>query len=90
MGIPVSFWEKQGPITGPEFALRISLFLYACESWTIAAELERRMQGFEMRMLPKVIEHFVQRPCHQEGVCRKIKTAIGDHNELLTKEKKNI
>ena len=30
-------------------SLVISIFLYACESWTLTAELEKRMQAFEMR-----------------------------------------
>ena len=29
--------------------LAISIFLYACESWTLTAELEKRTQGIEMR-----------------------------------------
>ena len=39
-------------------SLVISIFLYACKSWTLTAELEKRMQAFQM-MLQKVIEHFV-------------------------------
>ena len=27
----------------------ISIFLNACESWSLTAELEKRMQAFEMR-----------------------------------------
>ena len=30
-------------------SLVISIFLYACESWILTAELEKRMQAFEMR-----------------------------------------
>ena len=30
-------------------SLVISIFLYACESWTLTAELEKRTQAFEMR-----------------------------------------
>ena len=30
-------------------SLVISISLYACESWTLTAELEKRMQAFEMR-----------------------------------------
>ena len=30
-------------------SLVISIFLYACESWTLIAELEKRTQAFEMR-----------------------------------------
>ena len=30
-------------------SLVISIFLYACESWSLTAELERKKQAFEMR-----------------------------------------
>ena len=33
--------------------LVISIFLYACESWTLTAELEKRTQAFEMRCYRK-------------------------------------
>ena len=37
-------------------SLVTSIFLYACESWTLTAELQRRLQATEM-----------QRPCYQRG-----------------------
>ena len=36
----------------------ISIFPYACESWTLTAELDKRTQAFEM--LQDAIENFVQ------------------------------
>ena len=36
-----------------------SIFLYACESWTLTAELEKRTQAFEMRCYRRAIEHFI-------------------------------
>ena len=30
-------------------SLVISIFLYACETWTLTAELERKIQSIEMR-----------------------------------------
>ena len=33
----------------------ISIFLNACESWTLTAELERRMQAFEMRCYRRLL-----------------------------------
>ena len=36
-------------------SLVISIFLYACESWTVTAELEKRMQAFEMRCYRRVL-----------------------------------
>ena len=42
-------------------SLVTSIFQYACESWTLTAELQRRVQAMEMRwccMIPHI-----QRPC---------------------------
>ena len=36
-------------------ALVISIFLYACESWTLTAELERRIGAMEMRCYRKLL-----------------------------------
>ena len=33
----------------------ISIFLYACESWTLTAEIERKIQAMEMRCYHKVL-----------------------------------
>ena len=33
----------------PMRSLVISIFLYACESWTLTAELEKRIQAYEVR-----------------------------------------
>ena len=32
-----------------------SIFLYACESWTLTAELQRRIQAKEMRCCRKIL-----------------------------------
>ena len=32
-----------------------SIFLYACESWTLTAELQRRIQAMEMRCYRKIL-----------------------------------
>ena len=36
-------------------SLVISIFLYACESWTFTAELEKRTQAFEMRCYRRLL-----------------------------------
>ena len=36
-------------------SLVISIFLYVCESWTLTAELEKRMQAFEMRCYRRLL-----------------------------------
>ena len=43
------------------------IFLYACESWTLAAEVKRRIQAMENEVLPQDTTHFIQRPCYQRG-----------------------
>ena len=47
-----------------------SIFLYACESLTLTAELQRRIQAMEMRFYCYyllVTTQFIQRPCYQQG-----------------------
>ena len=36
-------------------SLVASIFLYACESWTLTAELQRRIQAMEMRCFCKML-----------------------------------
>ena len=39
----------------PMCSLVTSIFLYACESWTLTAELQRRIQAMEMRCYRKIL-----------------------------------
>ena len=64
-------------------SLIISIFLYACESWTLTAELEKRTQAFEMRCYISYKDHV-----NNEEVRRKTQTAIGEYDELPTLVKK--
>ena len=43
------------------------IFLCACESWTLTAELQRRMQAMEMRCYCKGTTHPIQKTCYQRG-----------------------
>ena len=36
-------------------SLVTSIFLYACESWTLTAELQRRIQAMEVRCYRKIL-----------------------------------
>ena len=67
--------------------LIISIFLNACESWTLTAELKKRKQAFEMRNLLDISfkDHVIN-----EFVRRKIQASIGKYDELLTLVKKLI
>ena len=37
------------------FCMPVNQFLYACESWTLTAELEKRTQAFEMRCYRRLL-----------------------------------
>ena len=61
-----------------------SIFLYACETWTLTAELQGRIQVTEMRCYRKVLRISYQDHVTNEEVCAKIQQAIGPHEDLLT------
>ena len=65
-------------------SLVISIFLYACESWTLTAELEKITQAFEMKCYWILLNILYKDHVTNEGVCRKIQAAIGKYDELLT------
>ena len=65
-------------------SLVTSIFLYACESWTLTAELQRRIQAMEMRCYCKILHISYKDHVTNEEVCAKIQHAIGPHLDLLT------
>ena len=70
-------------------SLVTSIFLYACESWTLTAELQRRIQATEMRCYRIKILHISYKDhVTNEEVRAKIQLAIGPQEELLTTEKR--
>ena len=69
-------------------SLVISVFLYACESWTLTAELEKRTQAFEMRCYRKLLDVSYKDHVTNEKVRRMIQAAIGEYDELLILIKK--
>ena len=60
-----------------------SIFLYACESWTLTAELQRRIQTMEMRCYRKILCISYKDHVINEEVRAKIQQAIGPHEDLL-------
>ena len=64
------------------------IFLYASESWTLTAELQRRMQALEMMCYRKIICISCKDHVTNEEVCAKIQRAVGPHEDLLTIVKK--
>ena len=69
-------------------SLVISIFLYACESWTLTAELEKRMHALEMRCYRRLLNISYKDHVTNEEVCRKSLAAIGEYDELLALVKK--
>ena len=65
-------------------SLVISIFLYTCESWTLTAELQRRIQALEMRCYRKILHISYKDHVTNEEVRVKIQQAIGPHEDLLT------
>ena len=65
-------------------SLVTSIFLYACESWTLTAELLRRIQAMVMRCYRKILRMSYKDHATNEEVRAKIQQAIGPHEDLLT------
>ena len=68
-------------------SLVTSIFLYACESWTLTAELHRRIQSVEMRCHRKIPCISYKDLATNEEVRAKVQQAIGSHDDLLTNVK---
>ena len=68
--------------------LIISILLYACETWTLTIELQRRIKAVEMRCYRRLLHISYKDHITNEIVCTKIQTAIGPYEDLLTTVKK--
>ena len=66
----------------------VYLYMYACESWNLTAELEKRTQAFERRCYRSLLNIAYKNHITNEDVRRKIQAATGDYDELLTMMKK--
>ena len=65
-------------------SLVTSIFLYACKSWTLTEELQRRIQAMEMRCYCKILHiSYKDHVTNEEGLV-KIKQAIEPHEDFLT------
>ena len=63
-------------------SLVTSIFLYACESWTI--------QGMEMRCSGKILRILYKDHVTNEEVRAKIQQAIGPHEDLTIVKKRKL
>ena len=58
-----------------------SIFLYACESWTLTAELQRRIQAMEMRCYRKILHISHKDHDTNEEIGAKIEQATRPYEE---------
>ena len=65
-------------------SLVTSILLYASESWTHTAELQRRIQAMEMKCYRKTLRISYKDHVTNEEVRAKIQQAIGLHEDFLT------
>ena len=72
----------------PMRSLFIPIFLSACESWTLTANLETRAQALEMRCYRRLLNISCKDTVTSEDVHGKIQAAIEKYDKLLTLVKK--
>ena len=65
-------------------SLAMSIFLYACETWTITADIGRRIQALEMRCFRKLPGISHKDHITNEEVKARIGNAIGTYEDLMT------
>ena len=70
-------------------SLVTDIFLCACESWTLTAELKRRIQAMETRCYRKILRISYKDHVTNEVIRAKIQQAIGPHEDLLTVVKRS-
>ena len=66
------------------YSLVTSIFLYACESWSLTAELQRRLQATGFRCYRKILQISYRDHVTNEEARAKIQQAIGPNEDLPT------
>ena len=61
-----------------------SVFLYACETWTLTADLERKIQATEMRCFRRLLGISYKDHITNKEVHNRIQKEIGPYEDLLT------
>ena len=67
-----------------------SIFLYACESWTLTEKLQRRIQAMEMKCYCKILHISYKDHVTNEEVRAKIQQAIGPHEDLTIVKRRKL
>ena len=71
-------------------SLVTSIFLFACESWTLTAELQRRIQAMEMRCYRKIRRISYKGHVMNWEVRAKIQQVIGPHEDLTIVKRQKL
>ena len=71
-------------------ALVLSIFLYACESWTLTAELQRKITAVEMRCFRIILGISCTDHVTNEEIRKNIAQHVGHCEDLLTAVKKKL
>ena len=66
------------------------IFVYVCESWTLTAELIRRVQVMEMRCYRKILLISYKDHVINEKVRAKIQQAVGPHEDLTAVKRRKL
>ena len=67
-------------------SLVMSIFLYTCESWTLTADTQRRIQAMEMRCFRKLLGITYRHHISNEEVRNRTRQAIGPYEDVLTSQ----
>ena len=87
----IIWWDKNISLASKVKLMRtiiLSTFLYTCESWTLTAEIGRRIQALEMRCYRRLLNISHKDHVTNEEVRNRIQNAIAVHDGLLTMAKK--
>ena len=89
--LKIIWWDKNISLASKVklmWTLVLSTFLYAYESWTLTAEMERRIQALEMRCYRRLLNISYKDHVTNEEVRNRIQNATGMHDDFLTMVKK--
>ena len=87
-------WNAQNIIINSQVrlmrSLAMSIFLYACETLTITADIEGMIQALEMRCFRKLLGIWYRDHINNEEVKARIGNDIGPYKDLLAAVKRRI
>ena len=65
-------------------ALVTSVFLYGCETWTLNAEMEKRINAFEMNCMRRLLQVHYTSHTPNKQIRELMISYIGEHEHILT------